>query len=49
MKILVCVDGSEHSFAAVEMAGSIASNLQVVEIAVLHVSLWRPRPRGNLI
>lgn len=37
MKILVCVDGSEHSFAAVEMAGSIASNLQAVEIAVLHV------------
>ncbi|MDW7738660.1 MAG: universal stress protein [Bacillota bacterium] len=37
MKILVCTDGSEHSQKALEKVSSIASELNVEEVAIIHV------------
>lgn len=37
MKILVCVDGSEHSKKAVEKAAVIAEGCNVNEVTIIHV------------
>jgi nucleotide-binding universal stress UspA family protein len=37
MKILVCIDGSEHSQKVLEKAAIIAAGVKATEIAVIHV------------
>lgn len=37
MKMLVCVDGSDHSFKAVTEAAKIASGCRIDEVTLLHV------------
>ncbi len=48
MKILVCIDGSEQSFKAVEKAAIIAAGLESPEVTLLNVQevLARPSSKG---